>query len=946
LAGSYIVASFLYGNQNASRKRRLTTFHNEIAEAEFWLEKWRGVAEAARRSLEAANESYENQLSGIDSKFQRKIEPALKARDNLIDRWFGTSPAWSDPVWNAWSGDETEHWAIRFGGISRAVSGTGMISLPALLPFPLASSIMIKPSVETREQAMAWARSIAIRLLATSPSGNIRFTFFDPVGLGQNVAGLLDLGDYDEKLVDSRAWTESRHLEAKLADLSEHMQLVIQKYLRDDYASLEAYNDQAGEIAEPYRVLVVMDFPANFSESAAQRLLSIVQNGPRCGVFTIVVVDAGKPLPRGFSLEDLERSSTVIAWDGERFAWQDDVFEEFTLELDQAPPPEVFDRVIQIVGEAAREASRVEVPFERIAPPEGDWWTKSSASGLRVALGPAGARKIQHLELGEGTAHHVLVVGQTGSGKSTLLHTLITSLVLRYSPEEVQLYLVDFKEGVEFKVYATHTLPHARVIAIESEREFGMSVLEGLDGELARRGDEFRAAGVDELANYREKTHQPMPRILLLVDEFQKFFTEDDGIAHQSAQILDRLVRQGRAFGIHVLLGSQTLSGAYTLARSTIDQMAVRIALQCTEADSRLILADDNPAARLLSRPGEAIYNSANGLIEGNNRFQVAWLPDDQLAGYMERVEHLANQQGLQVSPIVFEGNLPATVETNLELQDLISGPRNTERPDVYRAWLGEPIAIRESVAAQFHRRSASNLLIVGRNSETALGLVAVSLVSLAAQLPVTNTTPQDSEARQVYVLDFGAMDANYAGYLARICNDLSHVAEIGRRRHLPRMITELAAEVQRRIDEEDETAPDKYLIVFGLQRARDLRTQDSFGLYGDEGAELDPGRMFGTILREGPDLGVHTIIWCDTVTNLNRSMDRRTQREFAMRVALQMSAEDSVNLIDTPAASKLGSNRALFYDEDLGMLEKFRPLNPPNEEWMEQALGNLAEPS
>ena len=92
---------------------------------------------------------------------------------------------------------------------------------------------------------------------------------------------------------------------------------------------------------------------------------------------------------------------------------------------------------------------------------------------------------------------------------------------------------------------------------------------------------------------------------------------------------LDRLVRQGRAFGIHVLLGSQTLAGAYSLARSTIGQMGVRIALQCSEADAHLILSEENTAARLLKRPGEAIYNDAAGRLEGNSPFQIVWLPDD-----------------------------------------------------------------------------------------------------------------------------------------------------------------------------------------------------------------------------------------------------------------------------------------------------------------------------
>src|SRR5262249_40897085 len=163
----------------------------------------------------------------------------------------------------------------------------------------------------------------------------------------------------------------------------------------------------------------------------------------------------------------------------------------------------------------------------------------------------------------------------------------------------VELYLIDFKKGVEFKTYAAHELPHARVIAIESEREFGLSVLQRLDAELKLRGEQFRAAGVQDIAGYRQASPDtPLPRILLIVDEFQEFFVEDDRISQDAAQLLDRLVRQGRAFGLHVLLGSQTLGGAYSLARSTIDQMAVRVALQCSEADAHLILSDDNSAAR------------------------------------------------------------------------------------------------------------------------------------------------------------------------------------------------------------------------------------------------------------------------------------------------------------------------------------------------------------
>jgi hypothetical protein len=96
------------------------------------------------------------------------------------------------------------------------------------------------------------------------------------------------------------------------------------------------------------------------------------------------------------------------------------------------------------------------------------------------------------------------------------------------------------------------------VIAIESEREFGLSVLQQLDAELKRRGDLFRELSVQDVAGFRRTGHaDPMPRVMLIIDEFQEMFVEDDKLAQDAALILDRLVRQGRAFGMHVLVANR-----------------------------------------------------------------------------------------------------------------------------------------------------------------------------------------------------------------------------------------------------------------------------------------------------------------------------------------------------------------------------------------------------
>jgi len=926
----------------------VTRLVQAVADAGFWHD----------RRLEQAGQEHRHQVAGLEARYEQAMAAARSAYEAMLSKVTEDNTAlirgagllaapWDDPLWASWSppAGGGPGGATRIGELVEE-GQWHRLTLPALLPVIGGRNVVLKASGAAKEAAVRALQSLMLRLLATTPPGKLRFLLIDPQ-FGQSVAGFVR--DLPEELTGGKAWFEAQHIEQQLAALSEHMGMVIQKYLGNQYPTIEDYNAAAGEVAEPYRILVVIDFPANFTPEAARRLVNIAASGSRCGVYTLVTVDTTQPLPYGFNLADLERTATVIVWDGKRFAWQDPDFRDCLLELDAPPPSDLFDRILAAVGVAAREAMKVEVPFERIAPPPPLWWQGKAQDGLAVPLGQAGARRTLHLELGQGTIQHVLVAGRTQSGKSNLMRVLITTGALVYPPHELELYLVDFKKGVEFKTYATHQLPHARVVAIESEREFGLSVLQGLDAELKRRGDLFRSIGVGRITDYRTRTGQSLPRILLIIDEFQEFFTEDDAIARQASVLLDRLVRMGAAFGIHVLLGSQTLAGAYTLARGTIDQMAVRIALQCSEADSRLILADDNPAARLLSRPGEAIYNAANGLVEGNTLFQVAWLPDEERDQYLARVQELAQKRNYRPPQpqIVFEGNAPADVAKNRPLHDLLTGSPllvgegpGVRSPRRLLAWLGDPIAIRDPIAAAFRRQSGSNLLIVGKNDEAALGMMAVALVSLAAQLPSPDVGrgAGGEGSATFYVLDLGAVDAPYADLLSDLATALPHPTRYGRNRQVPAIMAELAAELERRheLEERDLAGePGIYLFIYGLQRARDLRQEEAGFSFGRETTEAppSPAQQFAQLIKEGPELGIHTLAWCDTYDNLTRAVDRYGLREFAMRVAMQMSAEHSSNLLDTPAASKLGLYRALFYDEDEGRLEKFRPYAPPTPE-------------
>jgi S-DNA-T family DNA segregation ATPase FtsK/SpoIIIE len=87
--------------------------------------------------------------------------------------------------------------------------------------------------------------------------------------------------------------------------------------------------------------------------------------------------------------------------------------------------------------------------------------------------------------------------------------------------------------------------------------------------------------------------------------------------------------------------------------------------------------------------------------------------------------------------------------------------------------------------------------------------------------------------------------------------------------------------------------------------------------------------------LRDGPALGVHTLLWCDTYNNVSRWFDRQGLRDLELRVLFQMNATDSSNLIDSPAAGRLGVHRAILYNEGTAHLEKFRPYSLPSDDWL-----------
>src|SRR5262249_29052151 len=133
-------------------------------------------------------------------------------------------------------------------------------AVPAFLPFSESCSVLLRCRDEGRAAGISALQAMMLRFLTGLPPGKVRFTIVDPVGLGDNFAAFMHLADHDEKLVTSQIWTEPTHIEQRLTDLTDHIASVIQKYLRNQYKTIEDYNRAAGAVAQPHRGRAVADF--------------------------------------------------------------------------------------------------------------------------------------------------------------------------------------------------------------------------------------------------------------------------------------------------------------------------------------------------------------------------------------------------------------------------------------------------------------------------------------------------------------------------------------------------------------------------------------------------------------------------------------------------------------------------------------------------------------
>ncbi len=540
----------------------------------------------------------------------------------------------------------------------------------------------------------------------------------------------------------------------------------VQNIMKGEADSLYDYRQMINDPVEGYTLVVLYTNLGLLKRETIQELILLADKGPSCGISFLIV-----------SMTDIKFVGTknktydVSFFDNMTLIRGDE--KEVSI-LDYKPTGEVISEPRLKISYEATEASEISkygkiltspeieknielptVSFEMIHEKEilgsDNMWQGNSTDGLTFAIGTYG-QEVMEITIGDeiNQRHNAIITGAVGQGKSNLIAVIIHSLCTRYSPKELWLYLLDFKEGVTFKAFSNigqeTYLPHAKALGLESDVNFGIAVLESLNAEYKRRMKLLKDHNEKSIRDLRH--HNPeivIPRIVVVIDEFQMMLPDDDARSNDVAELLESSVRLYRAAGIHFILASQTISGNMALAQkrdSIFGQVPIRLALKNSVTESQQTLGMMNTAAANL-RPREVIVNLEYGDITQNQRTRVAFADESKLISIRQRWWEMA--RSYSKPPYVFESERRVTIEN---AADSLIEHLNDPDPMVI---LGDMISIDgEKMEIAVADEPGHNIAIIGspdKECDNANGMLQSIAISLAAN--------KNSQAARYVFFDF-----------------------------------------------------------------------------------------------------------------------------------------------------------------------------------------------
>jgi FtsK/SpoIIIE family len=506
----------------------------------------------------------------------------------------------------------------------------GRIKREALVPYDSSQAIVISHDAESQTMAAELCEGIVLQLLMAHPVNSAQVQLYEVVPspqFAQLKRLLVNAEEFGGQLTSLKTCTDL------LTRLEERMHYRYKLLASAEEANIAGYNAK-GKIQEVITYLVITDVTNLIhDEHARQNLERLCQQGPNVGLVPVLLKPPALPevepvsefkhkrleafwntiIPKTFGF-DVQQNQVQLRRQSAEL-WR--LFHKFEIQFGLSP--ELRKQYANTLLEQAQAAQADD----------------TNQDFLEIPIGIEGANRAT-FRLGEASnAYHALLGGTTRSGKSTLLNNLILQACETFTPEELRLWLFDYREGVEFNLF--EGLPHLDALHLNNtDKTYAQDAFNRFVQQMDDRGKLFRAAPgrITNLAEYNRQASQPLPRCIMIVDEAQSLF-EDRESKIAAKKMLQAVSRKGAAFGLHVILSTQSYRNV-ELEADVQAQFRLRIGLQLSNAmECRALMGRDNDAPMNVPRY-TAVYNNNYGEIGDN---QIIAL--DPLEDFDQRLQRL-----------------------------------------------------------------------------------------------------------------------------------------------------------------------------------------------------------------------------------------------------------------------------------------------------------------
>lgn len=811
-------------------------------------------------------------------------------------------------------------------------------SYPDIIRFIDSKNLVILYDDNTQTQSEDITDSTIFRIISSHLPDKLKLHIYDFKGMAKKFSEFLSL----PKDILVNGWTEdafSEDVSLMESNVRENLSLIWRNIDTNtqsvhDYNINRITNDEYDQVI-PYHFFVIENFQEVFKNQYFGKYVNQIENLTNYGSNFILMLKIedlksehfdsfiNRIQTTFFHLIDLTGKVQVSDYSTQHFK---------TLNLPNQQKKQIVESFYIELNNTKESRNKLRY-IDYIVSDTSSWFSNKASGELKLPIGRAknGDEKEYLYFKTKDVLAHALLCGGVGSGKTNFLRTIVTSISILYSPKEVEMYLIDLKNGSGFSVFQQSKLPHAKLFAFSAENELINDVFKKLIIEMESRYTEYAKYNIDNLDDVYKNialSESAPKRIVVIIDEFASVFSGGGNFQDEIASNVNILAAKGRAMGINLLLSTQDFSVIRnSIFDKAISQMATRIVLKSSPEGAMAILGSSNQGYRDVTNVGEGFINTNYGELNadgGNRYFKSFLLETDDILSLLTDVYNKAQNEHYSIQESIFIDSAKESVfDSNHIMFNWLSNESSVmlSKKGIF-CWLGESYLLNNNEHCSLNwkingKSYNQNILISGSGNDRDLTLkTTFSIIS-----SITYSIPE-GKFGIVYLNSFDEEQSVDIGIPILEQRMSNYSFELMKEIQLEGLLNKLQHLIEERKLTNDRRP--QFIFVVGLEKIIKLHKTD-----------YEPtllARQFIDLLSTGNNYGIYFVCEVSKPTNLEK-IHRDIIGNFEHRISYYMNPDDSDFMIHSNAASKLEkpSNQnvaaqAIYYSQSEQLTTKFKP--------------------